>query len=149
MLCSEIGHLCSWERVVLCPYEGQEKLEGDVRFVTRHATEPLLSHFQSGIVNLAGTTEAGALIYADSKVSSQVVSTSTSSHRQQRETIRHDIFTLDKAHFEGRCHARHWKVEHHRLTTIGEFIVCKEYTSYYRKLATKTVSVQQEEPQEH
>ena len=26
---------------------------------------------------------------------------------------------------------------------------CKEYTSYYRKLATKTVSIQQEELQEH
>ena len=29
------------------------------------------------------------------------------------------------------------------------FSCCKEYTSYYRRLATKTVSIQQEELQEH
>ena len=32
---------------------------------------------------------------------------------------------------------------------LSRSIACKEYTSYYRKLATKTVYIQQEELQEH
>ena len=32
---------------------------------------------------------------------------------------------------------------------VVHYTFCKEYTSYYRKLATKTVSIQQEELQEH
>ena len=39
LLYCEIGRRCSWERVVLCPYEGQEKLRSDVRSVTRHVKE--------------------------------------------------------------------------------------------------------------
>ena len=53
LLCAEIGRFCTWEPVAPRPYEGRHRLE---RFVTKEGNESLLSVFQAGAVNLAGSS---------------------------------------------------------------------------------------------
>ena len=48
----------SWERVVLCPYGGQDKLKSEIRFVTRHAKESLPSILWRRKIILASTAAA-------------------------------------------------------------------------------------------
>ena len=58
--CGEFCRLCTWEGVVLCPYDGQQRIKTDLRFVTKETGE---SPLQAGMVNLTGTPSARALLY--------------------------------------------------------------------------------------